>query len=160
MTASLTIEGQIERFQENLEALVQCVTSLDQRLFLEKLGGWAPRDIVAHLVGWNRYVIEGSEQLKNKELPFYDVDAGENYSSVNAVLVRRHSSRDREVLLEELRASARELKEYLRSLDPGEWDRDYGVRNEGSVITIRDTVDELIADYAHHRSQIEDWTGA
>lgn len=148
-------EMQISRLLAGVDALIQCVTSMDGALFLEKLNGWSPRDIVAHLIGWNRYVIAGSEQIRKGELPFYDIDCGENYSRVNAVLVRDYPSTDKRVMIDELRASARELQSYLQSLGVEEWGRDYGVRHRGATITIQNTVDELIEDYAHHRRQIE-----
>jgi len=133
------------------------VDSLNEELFLKKLYQWSPRDIVAHLIGWNRYIIEGSKQIKRKELPFYDIDPGEDYSKVNDVLVQQYSSRDKQELLEELQTSAHELKQFLESLDSSEWDRDYGVRHKGATITIQNTVDELIEDYDIHREQIEEW---
>ena len=42
-------------------------------------------------------------------------------------------------------------------LDPGEWARDYGVRHGGAIVTIENTVDDLIDDYAHHAEQITRW---
>jgi hypothetical protein len=121
------------------------------------LNGWSPRDILAHLIGWNRHVIEGSRQIQRGELPFYDIDPGENYSTVNAALVHQYSATDRQLLLEELHASARDLQEFLGSLDAEVWASDFGVRHGGSKVTIRDTVEELIEDYDHHRRQIEEW---
>jgi len=153
----MTIEAQLRRLEKNLDDLHRCVSSLDQRMFLTPISRWSPRDIVAHLVGWNRYLVEGADQIRRGELPFYDIDPGDNYSNVNAVLVRRYSSTNREELLDDLRASAQDLQQFLRSLDPGEWDRDYGVRHAGATITIRNSVDELIDDYVHHREQIVKW---
>jgi len=151
----VTIEDQIVRLDRSVKAFSQCVASLDEQRFLQKLNGWTPRDIVAHLVGWNRYVIKGGRQILLGELPFYDIDPGDNYSKVNAVLVGEHSSSSSEELLADLRRSARELKEFLRSVDLSDWNRDYGVRHGGSTITIKNTMDELIDDYDHHRKQIE-----
>jgi hypothetical protein len=153
----VTIEEQIKRLDDNVGDLIRCVMSLKGKLFLEELNHWSPRDIVAHLTGWNRYLIDGSKQIMRGELPFYDVDPGDNYSKVNAVLVQEYSSRDRRELLDDLRASAGELTQFLQSLDPHNWDHDYGVRHKGLNITVRNSVDELIDDYAHHREQIEKW---
>jgi hypothetical protein len=151
------IEAQINRLNLAVESLEACVVALERESFLAKLNGWSPRDILAHLIGWNRHVIEGSRQIQRGELPFYDIDPGENYSKVNAALVRHYGSEDRQWLLEQLHNTASELKEYLVALDPANWARDFGVRHDGSRVTISDTVDELIEDYDHHRKQIEDW---
>ncbi len=150
----MTIERQTARLQAAVAALARSMTSLSDECFLARLNGWSPRDMVAHLIGWNRYVIEGSRQIRQRRLPFYDVDPGENYSTVNAVLVREYPSRNREALLVELEASTRELTLFLQSLDPDEWNRDYGVRHQGEVITIRSTIDDLIGDYGHHTKQV------
>ncbi len=182
----MKIAAQIEKLDRAVEALARSVNALDEPLFLADLGRleaiarsataskqggagpkssaegggssgrWSPRDIVAHLVGWNRHVIEGSRQILRGELPFYDLDPGEDYSKVNAALVREIATADRSRLLAELRASARELSRFLQALDPDEWRRDHGVRHAGSVVTVETTVDELIEDYFHHRRQIED----
>lgn len=156
----MKIDAQIERLDENLRRFHRYVESLDDVGFSSSIGKWTPRDIVAHLVGWNRYVVEGANQIRRGELPFYDVDPGENYSKVNAVLIAEYPGTNRNDLLTELRASASELRDFLGSLDPSEWDRDYGVRHRGRVVTIRNTVDELIDDYRHHGEQIEAWNEA
>lgn len=153
----MTIEAQLRRLEKNVGDLHRCVSSLDGRLFVTPINRWSPRDIVAHLVGWNRYLVEGGHQIRRGELPFYDIDPGDNYSKVNAILVCKYASTNREELLNDLRVSAEELQQYLRSLDTTEWDRDYGVRHAGATVTIRNSVDELIDDYHHHREQIAAW---
>lgn len=146
--------GQLERC---VEAFAGCVASLDERLFLRKVTSWTARDIVAHLIGWNRYVVRGAGQILRGELPFYDIDPGPNYSNVNAALVRECADTDRSALLKSLAASTRELTAFLRAIDPGVWDRDFGVRHEGETLTVKSTVDDLIADYHHHRVQLEEF---
>jgi hypothetical protein len=153
----MTIEEQLSRLEKRLDELRRCVTSLDEHMFLRPIRQWSPRDIVAHLVGWNRYLVKGADQIRRGELPFYDIEPGENYSKVNAALVRKYSSTNRDELLDDLRASAQELQQYLRSLDTTQWNRDYGVRHAGAIITIRNSVDELIDDYHHHTEQISTW---
>ena len=133
------------------------VESLREEQFLAELGNWSPRDIVAHLIGWNHHIIEGSHQIQRGELPFYDIDPGENYSKVNEELVRKINSTNRQALIKELHSSANDLEKYLLSLDPETWAKDFGVRHNESRVTIRETIEELIEDYDHHRKQIENW---
>jgi hypothetical protein len=151
------IQNQVQRFEVAVERFEASVVSLLPEAFLEQLNGWSPRDILAHLIGWNQHIIEGSNQIQRGELPFYDIDPGENYSKVNAAIVREISGTDRQVLIAKLHSSANELKEYLLTLDPETWAKDYGVRHNESRVTIRETIEELIEDYAHHRKQIENW---
>lgn len=154
----VTVENQIERLERAVERLLTAVASLGDDVFLSPVdggSGWSPRDIVAHLIGWNRQVIEGGRQIARGELPFYDVDPGEDYSKINAALVRRYAWRDREALGRELQASAGDLRAFLLTLDARVWASDHGVRHGATIVTIQNTVDEVIADYDHHRAQLE-----
>ena len=153
----MNIETQIAKFDQSIEDFVHCVASLNEEFFLKRPNHWSPRDVVAHLIGWNRYIIEGSNQIRRGELPFYDIDPGEDYSKVNALLVLEFTSTDRQKMLDELQISAQELKQFIQSLDSSEWSRDYGVRLKGAVITIQNTVDELIEDYDIHTERIKEW---
>jgi hypothetical protein len=112
---------------------------------------------VAHLIGWNRYTIEGCQQIRRRELPFYLIDPGDDFSKVNAMSVRKYNSKDRRKLVNELEASAQELRRFLFSLDRTEWEADYGVRYRGGPVTVRNSLDALISDYVLHRQQIEEW---
>ena len=153
------IETQIHRLREGVRDLCSAVEALTPDAFLAPLGNWSPRDIVAHLIGWNRHVVRGSRQLLEGELPFYDVDPGEDYSTVNALLVAEYPSESRGELLTELEQAATELARFLRSLSPDDWRRDSSVRHQGEALTIRGTVADLIEDYFHHSEQIRQWAG-
>ena len=153
----MTIEHQIDRFEQCVRQFAASVTALDERLFPSQVTGWTVRDMVAHLVGWNRYIVRGSQQILRGDLPFYDVDPGPDYANVNAALVREYAEVDRGALLESLAATTRELTDFLRSIDPADWDRDFGVRHDGETLTVKGTVDDLIDDYDHHRVQLENF---
>jgi len=153
----IKIETQIVRFEQSIEDFAHCVASLTEPLFLKKHNHWSPRDVVAHLIGWNRYIIKGSKQIRRGELPFYDINPGHDYSKVNALLIQEYSNTDRKEMLDELQVSAQELQRFIRSLEPRVWSRDYGVRHKGAIITIQNTVDELIEDYDIHKERIQEW---
>ncbi|MGD2154724.1 MAG: maleylpyruvate isomerase N-terminal domain-containing protein [Gemmatimonadales bacterium] len=153
----MTQEEQLDQLQHCVEAFAGSVAALDKRLFLRKVTNWTARDMVAHLIGWNRYIVRGARQILRGELPFYDVDPGPDYSTVNAALVREYAGTDRSALLESLAKSTEELTAFLRTVDPEAWDRDFGVRHDGETLTVKSTVDDLIADYHHHRQQLEDF---
>ncbi len=152
------IEDQIDELDRAVRAFERVIVELDPDAFLEQLGGWTPRDIVAHLVGWNAYVVDGSRQLQRGELPFYDRDPGDNYEKVNAELIRKHGSTDRDTLVLALESSANALAAFLRELDDGAWERDFDVQHGDETLTVRGTVNDLIQDYDHHRRQIETWS--
>ena len=149
-----TIETQKGELAEAVESFARLVEALDEKTFLGPLGRWSAREVVAHLIGWNRYTVLGAKQIVRGELPFYDVDPGEDYANVNRTHLREYPSLVMDELLVELRVSARELSEALSALDSDTWSRDFGVRHKGQTVTIRSTVDDLIVDYAHHAEQI------
>lgn len=151
----MTLEDQIEQLERCVGAFARTVASLDERLLATKVTTWTVRDIVAHLIGWNRYVVRGAGQILRGELPFYDLDPGQNYAKVNAVLVRECAATDRAALLASLTESTRELTTFLRAIPTTAWDRDFGVRHGKEILTVKSTVDDLIADYDHHRVQLE-----
>ena len=153
----MKIEEQMTKFDQSVEEFLHCIASLNEELFLKRFNHWSSRDVVAHLIGWNRYIIEGSNQIRRGELPFYDIDPGDDYSKVNAALILEYSSRNKQEMLDELQVSAQELKRFIQLLDSSEWSRDYGVRHKGAVITIQNTMDELIEDYDIHKERIEEW---
>ncbi len=153
-----TIESQIRELRDAVESFARLVAPVDDERFLGPLGRWSARDVVAHLIGWNRYTVRGMKQIVRGELPFYDVDPGEDYANVNRQHLRDYPSRVKDELLAELRASARELAEALSRLDADSWSTDYGVRHKGQTVTIRSTVSDLIVDYGHHAEQIRGLT--
>jgi hypothetical protein len=154
----ITIEEQLNNLDTRIQIFVRCIDSLPEAFFLKKMDKhWAPRDVLAHLIGWNRYTIEGCQQMRRGETPFYFIDPGDDFSKVNAMSVRKYGSKNRRKLVNELEASAQELRQFLLSVDAREWEADYGVRYKGGLVTIRNTVDALMSDYIHHRQQIKEW---
>ncbi len=156
----ITIEEQLTTLDTRVQAFISCINSLPEVLFLKRIDDWAPRDIVAHLIGWNRYTVEGCQQMMRGKTPSYFVDPGDDFSKVNALSVQKYHSRSRPELVNELKASSKELRLFLLSLEPTKWDIDFGCRWRGGVVTIRNTVDSLIHDYGIHMAQMEKWANS
>ena len=154
----MTPEEQVRRLATAVDEFKRCMIALPPDLFLRSFTQWSPRDVLAHLIGWNRYTIEGSEQLRKGTVPSFFIDPGENFSKVNAKLIEQYPSTDKGELLDELESSFQELKRYLLSLDPAKWEADFGVRYKGSPVTAKGLVEALIGDYLHHKEQVDQWT--
>jgi len=150
----MKIEDQAKKFEQCIEEFAETFATLDKQLILRKVINWTARDIIAHLIGWNLYIVKGSKQIIRGELPFYDINPGPDYSNINAELIRKYSDTDRSVLLSKLADSAGELVSFLRTIDPTDWDRDFGVRHNDEKLTVKDTIEDLIADYNHHKVQL------
>ena len=152
------IKKQVDDLNRGVREFIGCIDLLPKSLFLKKMDGWAPRDVTAHLIGWNLYTIKGCQQLMRGELPFYFIDPGNDFCKVNALLVRKYDSKDKKKLLKQLHASMEKLKTFLITVEPADWETDFGVKYRGEIITIKNTVDALIFDFINHRQQIEKWT--
>ena len=139
---------------------VESVERLPEEAFLREEDGRSPRDIVAHLIGWNRYTVEAHDELRRGELPACLADTSEDFATVNARSMQRYASRDRRELLVELRASAEELDRLLASLPPEEQDNNHGVTWRGRPVTVGWLADAVRRDFDEHRQEIENWARA
>jgi len=128
---------------------------MDKGLILQKITSWSARDIVAHLIGWNRYIVQGSKQILNGELSFYDINHGPDFSNINAEIIKKYADTDRSALLKKLTNSSIELVTFLRTIDPADWDRDFGAKHHDEKLTVKSTLEDLIADYHHHKIQLK-----
>ncbi len=153
----MTVEEQLARLEREVAEFLACVQGLPEAAFVTKMDGWSPRDVVAHLIGWSTYTIEGCQEMRNGRPPSYLSDWRVDFRNINAVSVRKFNSEDRILLLEQLAASLKTLKEYLRSVPAKEWASDPGVEYHGHRITVQNSIEGLTADYAHHTRQIEAW---
>ena len=151
------IRQQAADLERNVRDFIRCITALSEDKFLARIDGWTPRDITAHFIGWNLYSIRGCRQLMHQELPFYLEDPGEDYSNVNAELVKKHSSTDRDELITLLRTTSEELAGFMLSIDEDDWERDWGIAWQGEPVTLRNSIEPLVQDYVDHRRQIEAW---
>jgi hypothetical protein len=150
-------ERQLSELGESIDRFKDLIKRLPESLFLKPLHEWSPRDVMAHLIGWNGYTIEGCTQILQGQEPFYFADAEEDFRHVNAESVRRYSSASKVELIEQMTESFRELEAFLLGMSPTDWEMDHGVKYRNWVITISNTVEALQRDYDVHREQIEEW---
>jgi hypothetical protein len=152
-----TREKDLQALQSAFETFTACITTLAVPIFLRRVTAWAPRDVVAHLIGWNRSSRTGCEQIRQGLIPFYFADAGDDFRHVNATSVQTYASQEKYTLIEELTASFQELLRFLICVPPEAWEADYGVRYQGEPVTIANTVGALSRDYLEHTKDIESW---
>jgi len=148
---------QIRQIEKAVSEYISTIEKLPEDLFLTPMNGWSPRDVTAHLIGWNQHTIQGCRQIIQGERPDYFEDADNNYRNLNARSVKKFASKNKVNLLAECADSFKDLKSYLESLTPQQWEKDYGVRYRDWMITIYNTVLALQKDYEIHREEIERW---
>ena len=148
---------QIKQLDQAVSNFKTCIQELPESKFLHPIHGWTPRDVLAHLIGWNRLYITGLQEIKTGKQPAYYSDDENDYRNVNAESVALYNQTDKGLLLDDLEDSFQALQNYLLLLDPNDWKTDFGVRFRGSTITIEGDVAELIQDYDDHREEIQAW---
>src|SRR5436309_14121537 len=118
----MTRAEDIQALQSAFETFTSCIVTLSAPLFLRKFTEWAPRDVVAHLIGWNRYTKTGCEQIRGGMTPFYFADRDDDFRHVNAISVQTYASPEKHSLIEELTASFQELLRFLSAVPAEEWE--------------------------------------
>ncbi|MGQ0568014.1 MAG: ClbS/DfsB family four-helix bundle protein [Armatimonadota bacterium] len=148
----------LRSLKRTYEDFRDCILSIPEELYLSPIHRWSPRDTVAHLVGWNRNMIEACNAILRGEAPSYYVDAPNDYRNINAAFVARYSSQNKAALLDELASSIEELQQYVSGLDRTELDADHGVvHHRGGPATVTRTVESLTGDYRYHWQKVLDW---
>jgi hypothetical protein len=139
---------------------VDCILSLPDALFLSPMNSWSPRDVVAHLIGWNGLMVESAMSILAGEAPTYYTDAPNDYCNINAAFVAKHSAASKAQLLRELGSSMERLEVFVADLPPSDLVADHGVTHySGRPATLVGIIQSLAGDYQHHTRQIADWLG-
>ena len=135
-----------------------CIISLPEALFISPMNGWSPRDVLAHLIGWNWEMIEASRSILRGEAPAYYVDAPNDYRNINARFVANYSSQSKAELLDGLRFSMEDFERYVRSLSQSDLTASHGVFHySGRPATVAGIIGSLTGDYQEHLRQINAW---
>lgn len=140
------------------QRFTELIASLSDEQFLSPMDSWAPRNVVAHLVGWNSLMIEAALSIMAGSPPAYYEDAPNDYSNINAGFTEKFSSESKRDLLADLRSSMEKLERFLSSLPAEELAKDHGVKHHsGSPATVARIIESLASDYQYHTNQIEEW---
>ena len=136
----------------------ELILSLSDDQFLSPMNGWTPRDVVAHLVGWNSLMIESSLSILAGKPPSYYDDARNDYSNINSGFTAKYSSESRQELLAELESSMEKFEAFIDSLPAEELTADHGVVHySGSPASVTRIINSLAGDYKYHTNQMAEW---
>ena len=151
-------QNALNSFELVYKDFCDCIVSLPEALFLSPMNGWSPRDIVAHLIGWNRQMIEASAAILRGDTPAYYADAPNDYCNINAGFVKQFASRSKAELLDELKSSMEDFEEFVMSLDQSEFTASHGVMHySGRPATVEGIINALAGDYREHLCEITEW---
>lgn len=116
---------------------------------------WSPRDTTAHLIGWNARLEAAIEGLVVGRAPEYLRDRANDFASVNADAVRRHSADSKMALMMGLHASLSDLKAALEATSEDVWTVE--IPAPGGTVTLLSQVQAITEDYDYHADQIARW---
>jgi hypothetical protein len=134
------------------------ILSLSNDQFLSPMNGWSPRDVVAHLVGWNSLMIESSLSILAGKPPSYYDDAKNDYSNINSGFTEKFSSESKQELLVEIKSSMEKFEAFIDSLPAEELTADHGVVHySGNPASVTRIINSLAGDYKYHTNQIMEW---
>ncbi len=134
------------------------IFSLSDEQFLSPIDDWTPRDVVAHLIGWNGLMINSSRSILAGKPPSYYDDSKNDYSNINAGFTKKFSSRSKQELLAQLKSSMENFETFIFSLPAQELEADHGVVHySGIPATVSKTINSLAGDYQYHTNQILEW---
>ncbi len=154
-------DKQLADLETACTAFMETMKGLSSEEFLKSLGDWTPRDIAAHLLGWNRITVAGCSALREGAEPFYFYDGKNDYRKVNGKFLTQFPSTDRDELLKEIEATKDILIAYLKTISASQWELDTGVIHyRAGPATIARCVDSLVRDYQKHRQEIVDGLGS
>ena len=145
----------LEQHDRAYADFVRLVRTLTPEQLLRRGGGWAPRDVVAHLIGWNRYIRMGCDDIRAGRTPFYHGDAPNDYGTFNAEFTATYDSTNGLALLSQLAEASRGLREHFAETSEADWARDFGPQHyRGGPATIDRCAESISNEYEEHGKEI------
>ncbi len=141
------------------EILAAIAQLTPQEMDIVYLGSWSVKDMLAHLIGWDETNLRAISELRQARLPEFYAHIDPDWRSYNAALVAQYRLDDPGLLLERLALSHARLLEAVIALDPGDLDRDWGVRYKGYRVTIARLLSAEAKDEREHARQIREAFG-
>ena len=150
------ISGLIEARQNILREVSRLSDEDQVRVFL---GIWSVRDLLAHLTGWDYTNIDAIQEVMSGRLPgFYD-HHDRDWQTYNALLVKQHKQGSFDDQIASVRDSQHKLIEFLETVPPEVFNKDFGVRFRGYKVTVQRILEADIKDVQIHCKQITDFFG-
>lgn len=156
--AQLRKEQLLAKLQETRASILAEVSALPaEKQNMVFLGSWSVKDLLAHLAGWDYTNADAASYvMAGKQPSFYD-HHDRDWAKYNAMLVSKYKRDNIEELLELLEDSQRQLIEFIQTVPPGAFSKDFGVRFRGYKVTIQRLLEAELEDEQVHYQQIVDF---
>jgi hypothetical protein len=130
--------------------------SEDQRL-TPFLGDWSVMELLAHIAGWDATNLQAIRDIQAGTLPKFYSQYDADWQTYNSTLVEHYRRTDFSEQLELVKNTHKELLQYLEELQEHEFERDHGLRNGRSKVTIARLLESEIEDEQTHCMDLEDF---
>ena len=143
---------------ETRQKIVAAVSGLsDARRDQVFLGIWSVKDLLAHMAGWDHTNLDAAKSVLGGELPSFYQYRDRDWQTYNARLVKEHKKDSFKELLAEVTAAQQQLVEFLQTIPPEQFNKDFGVRFRGYKVTIQRLLEAELEDERTHLQQIVDF---
>jgi len=121
------------------------------------LGIWSVKDLLAHLIGWDDTNLNAIKSVLDGQVPTFYEHHDRDWQTYNAMLVRKYKKNSSRELLQKAQASQEKLIEFLQTIPPEHFKKDFGVRFRGYKVTIQRLLEADVKDRQIHYKQIVDF---
>ena len=118
------------------------------------LGIWSVKDLLAHFIGWDETNLHAIKSVLAGQLPSFYEQHDRDWQTHNAMLVKKHKKGSFQKLLATAKDSQKKLIEFLQSVPPENFNKDFGVRFRGYKVTIQRLLEAEREDEQTHLGQI------
>lgn len=128
----------------------------DQR-YTPFLGDWSLMELLAHIAGWDVTYLQAVKDIQASKMPNFYSQFDAEWQKYNTSLVGQYRKENFNEQLELVKNTHKDLLRYLQDLPEGEFERDHGLRNGQSKVTIARLLESEIEDEQTHCMDIEDF---
>lgn len=121
------------------------------------LGIWSVKDLLAHFIGWDKTNLRAAKSVLKGEIPAFYEHRDRDWQSYNAMLVKQYKKDSFQELLATARESQSKLIDFLQTIPPESFNKDFGVRFRGYKVTIQRLLEAEWKDEQTHLRQITDF---
>ena len=119
------------------------------------LGIWSPREMLAHLAGWDDTNCNAADEVLAGELPTFYKFYDKGWVSYNAMLVQKYTCSGCGDLLLRVRESHEKMIASFGLIPAREIWKDRGIRARGWKVTIGRLLQAELSDEEEHYSQLK-----
>jgi len=161
----MTSKSQIVRKEQAISNLIEArqnvLAEVSKRSASEQdqvfLGIWSMKDLVAHLIGWDKTNLQAVKSLLKGQVPAFYEHRDPDWRTYNAMLVKKHKKGSTQQLIATAKRSHETLLKFLQTIPPEDFNKDFGARFRGYKVTIQRLLEAETEDEQIHMKQINDF---